>query len=287
MMLVEETKAATTAFSEQQRQKGSKIGFVPTMGALHEGHLELVRKARAENDIVICSIFVNPIQFNNSEDLEKYPRPLGADLEKLKSEGCDLVFIPSVEEMYPDEPEEEYDFGKLERVLEGKFRPGHFKGVAVVVKRLFSIVKPHRAYFGEKDFQQLQVIRKLVEMESLPVRIVPCPIVREPDGLAMSSRNMRLGPRSRKKAPFIFHTLNLAASKIPGFSPDEVKNFVEQRFSEDQDFRLDYFDIVTMDNLEPVEKWSDSPDIIACIAVHLGGIRLIDNMILFHNFALA
>ncbi len=287
MMLVEETKAATTAFSEQQRQKGSKIGFVPTMGALHEGHLELVRKARAENDIVICSIFVNPIQFNNSKDLEKYPRTLNTDLEKLKSEGCDLVFIPSVKEMYPDEPQDDYDFGRLEQVLEGKFRPGHFRGVAVVVKRLFNIVRPHRAYFGEKDFQQLQVIKKLAKMESLPVTIVPCPIVREPDGLAMSSRNVRLDPRSREKAPFIFRTLNLAASKIPGYSPAEVKNFVEQQFAKDPDFRLDYFEIVTMDNLEPVEKWNDSPDIIACIAVHLGGIRLIDNMILFHNFALA
>ena len=287
MMLVEETKAATTAFSEQQRQKGSKIGFVPTMGALHEGHLELVRKALAENDIVICSIFVNPIQFNNSKDLEKYPRTLDTDLEKLKSEGCDLVFIPSVKEMYPDEPQDDYDFGRLEQVLEGKFRPGHFRGVAVVVKRLFNIVRPHRAYFGEKDFQQLQVIKKLVNMESLPVTIVPCPIVREPDGLAMSSRNVRLGLRSREKAPFIFRTLNLAASKIPGYSPAEVKKFVEQQFAEDPDFMLDYFEIVTMDNLEPVEKWNDSPDIIACIAAHLGGVRLIDNMILFHNFALA
>lgn len=257
------------------------------MGALHEGHLELVRMARAENDVVICSIFVNPIQFNNSADLEKYPRTLDEDLEKLRGEGCDLAFIPTVGEMYPDDPDEDFDFGRLEKVLEGEFRPGHFKGVAVVVKRLFNIVKPHRAYFGEKDFQQLQVIRKLVETESLPVTIVPCPIVREPDGLAMSSRNMRLDPQSRGKAPFIFRTLNLAASKIPEYSPAEVKNFVEQQFAKDPDFTLDYFEIVTMDNLEPVEKWSDSPDIIACVAVHLGGIRLIDNMILFHNFALA
>ncbi len=286
-MLVEESKAATTAFSEQHRQKGSKIGFVPTMGALHEGHLELVRKARAENDIVICSIFVNPIQFNNSKDLEKYPRTTDKDMEKLNSEGCDLVFIPSVKEMYPDEPEEDYDFGKLEQVLEGKFRPGHFRGVAVVVKRLFNIVKPHRAYFGEKDFQQLQIIRKLVEMENLPVTIVPCAIVRESDGLAMSSRNVRLDPRSREKAPLIFRTLKEAAEMIPRHTPDEIKKFVANRFGDHPDFDLEYFEIVNTDNLEPVERWSDSPDIIACIAVHLGGIRLIDNMILFHNFALA
>lgn len=286
-MQVENTRAATSALVRRQRQSGASIGFVPTMGALHEGHLELLRRARSENDFVVCSIFVNPIQFNNKEDLEKYPRTIDSDLEKLRSTGCDLVFLPSINEIYPDEPQEEYDFGLLERVLEGKFRPGHFKGVAIVVRRLFDITSPDKAYFGEKDFQQLQIIRKLVEMENIPVEIVACPIVREPDGLAMSSRNTRLNKEARKVAPLIFQVLNLAAMKIPRLSPKEVEEFVVKSFEERNEFTLEYFSIVRMDDLTPVESWSDSPGIIACIAVHLNGVRLIDNIILFNNFAVA
>jgi pantoate--beta-alanine ligase len=286
-MQVFTTKALANDFCLKQKQSGALAGFVPTMGALHTGHLELVKRARAENDIVTCSIFVNPKQFNNPEDLKKYPRTVDEDLEKLKQEGCDMVFVPSVEEMYPDEPEEKYDFGRLERVMEGKFRPGHFRGVAIVVKRLFDIMVPDRAYFGEKDFQQLLIIKKLVEKEKLPVEIVPCPIVREPDGLAMSSRNMRLSSEARKQAPYIFQTLHDAAAKIPATPPIELTRFVEERFRENEYFELEYFEIVTMDDLSTVEKWSVSPDIIACIAVYLEGIRLIDNMILFNNFAVA
>lgn len=278
-------KGLARDYSLRQKQLGNSVGFVPTMGALHEGHLELVRRARADNDVTTCSIFVNPRQFNNPEDLKKYPRSVEEDLAKLEKEGCDMVFVPSVDEMYPDAVEEEYDFGRLEQVMEGRFRPGHFRGVAVVVKRLFDIMLPVRAYFGEKDFQQLLIIKKLVEKESLPVDIVPCPIVREPDGLAMSSRNLMLSEEGRKRAPFIFQTLNEASGKIPATPPSELVDFVTERFRQNGHFELEYFEIVTMDGLAPVEKWSESPHIIACIAAYLEGIRLIDNMILFNNFA--
>ncbi len=183
------------------------IGFVPTMGALHEGHLSLVRQAKRESEIVVVSIFVNPIQFNNSDDLQKYPRDLDRDLDLLKEVGCDIVFAPSEAEMYPENPTESYAFGDLETVMEGAFRPGHFNGVAIVVKRLFDLIKPTAAYFGEKDFQQLAIIRALTEKENLSVEIVGCPIIREKDGLAMSSRNVRLSAEDRRIAPQIYKTL--------------------------------------------------------------------------------
>ncbi|HFB61616.1 MAG TPA: pantoate--beta-alanine ligase, partial [Bacteroidetes bacterium] len=188
----------TKEYLSGQKAAGKTIGFVPTMGALHEGHLELMRRARKENDLLVVSIFVNPIQFNNPDDLKKYPRTLEDDMEKLKSVDCNVLFAPDAAEMYPEKVTTQYDFGELDKVMEGKFRPGHFNGVAVVVKKLFDIVQPHRAYFGEKDFQQLAIIKKLVEMENIPVEIVPCPIVRDPAGLAMSSRNRLLTPEQRK-----------------------------------------------------------------------------------------
>ena len=178
------TIPSTQAAIRKEIGNGKTIGFVPTMGALHEGHLVLIRRAVAENDFVVVSIFVNPIQFNNPDDLAKYPRTLETDLKMLESTGCHLVFAPSAEEMYPEPDRSEFDFGKLDKVMEGKFRPGHFNGVAIVVKKLFEIVSPHKAYFGEKDFQQLAIIKNMVSQLNLPVHIVPCPIVREPDGLA-------------------------------------------------------------------------------------------------------
>ena len=186
------TRAEATQFSLSEQSLGKKVGFVPTMGALHQGHLSLVHQSIRQNDSTIVSIFVNPIQFNNADDLKKYPRTLDNDLELLESEGCNMVFAPSVEEMYPQVPTESYSFGLLEQVMEGFYRPGHFNGVAIVVRRLFDILRPHRAYFGEKDYQQLVIIRKMVEQFQLPVETIGCPIVREPDGLAMSSRNRRL-----------------------------------------------------------------------------------------------
>jgi pantoate--beta-alanine ligase len=198
-----------------------------------------------------------------------------------------MVFIPDEGEMYPDETRKDYDFGLLERVMEGKYRPGHFRGVAEVVSRLFRIIRPHRAYFGEKDYQQLVIIRKLVEMEKIPVGIVGCPIVREADGLAMSSRNLRLDEESRKSAPFIFQTLKKAVEMIPRLKPDELKSLVIKEFDEHPQFELEYFEVVSMHDLSPVANWADSPDVIACVAAYIGGVRLIDNLILFRNFAVA
>lgn len=254
------------------------IGFVPTMGGLHEGHLALVRQARRENEVVVVSVFVNPIQFNNSEDLEKYPRDLERDLEMLKEVGCDIVFAPENSEMYPEKPTETYDFGDLENVMEGAFRPGHFNGVAIVVKRLFDLVKPTTAYFGEKDFQQLTLIRALVEQENLAVEIVACPTVRENDGLAMSSRNTRLSDEDRRIAPQIYKILRDSRDLADGFTPAQLKAFAEEQLQKIPRTKLEYFEIVNAKTLQPIENWSDCPRRVACVAIWLGDVRLIDNM---------
>ena len=254
------------------------IGFVPTMGALHEGHLSLVRQARRENEVVVASVFVNPIQFNNSEDLEKYPRNLEDDLDMLKEVGCDIVFAPENAEMYPEKPTEIYNFGALETVMEGAFRPGHFNGVAVVVKRLFDLVKPTTAYFGEKDFQQLAVIRALVEQENLAVEIVACPTVREPDGLAMSSRNARLSEEDRRIAPQIQKILRDCRDLIDVFTPAQLKEFAEEQLKKIPRTQLEYFEIANAKTLQPIENWSDCPKRVACVAIWLGDVRLIDNV---------
>ena len=220
------------------------IGFVPTMGALHEGHLSLVRQARRENEVVVTSVYVNPIQFNNAEDLEKYPRNLERDLDLLKDVGCDIVFAPDNAEMYPEKPTETYNFGVLETVMEGAFRPGHFNGVAVVVKRLFDLVNPTTAYFGEKDFQQLAIIRALVEQENLAVEIVACPTVREKDDLAMSSRNTRLSEDDRRIAPQIYKILRDCRDLTDVFTPVQLKAFAEEQFRKIPRTKLEYFEIV-------------------------------------------
>ena len=219
-------------FVEEKHNLGLKIGFVPTMGALHEGHLSLINRAKKDNDIVVCSVFVNPIQFNNPADLEKYPRTPEKDIEKLEQAGCDAVFMPTAEEMYPNKVEDHYDFGDLERVMEGACRPGHFNGVAIVVRKLFEIVTPNRAYFGEKDFQQLAIINKMVSNLNMNLEIVPCPIVREKDGLAMSSRNVRLNETERAIAPKIFATLNDSITKKDVMSPAEMKNYALNKYAE-------------------------------------------------------
>ncbi len=271
--------AQTKAWIQQQRQAGKSIGFVPTMGALHDGHLELMRCAQKENDLLVVSIFVNPIQFNNPDDLKKYPRTLDEDKKKLEAVGCDLLFAPDAKEMYPEgEPEKHYDFGQLDKVMEGAFRPGHFNGVAIVVKKLFDIVQPHRAYFGEKDFQQLTIIKKLVEMEKIPVEIVPCPIVREPDGLAMSSRNRLLTPEERKEAPFIYQTLREAKLRRQHICANPLRQMIINRFEGNEHFKLEYFDIVDDRTLQPVKAWNDKVGTVACVAVWLGNVRLIDNI---------
>jgi len=247
----------TKAYLEQQKIAEKSIGFVPTMGALHDGHLALMRCAKNENDLLVVSIFVNPVQFNNVDDLKKYPRAPEADAKKLESIQCDVLFAPDAKEMYPEEVTVQYDFGGMDKVMEGAFRPGHFNGVAVVVKKLFDIIRPHRAYFGEKDFQQVAIIKKLVKMGEIPVEIVPCPIVREPDGLAMSSRNSLLSSEERKIAPFIYKTLQEAKCRRNHISTNPLRQMITHIFESNKQFRLEYFDIVNEETLQPVERWND------------------------------
>ena len=277
-------------FVEEKHNSGLKVGFVPTMGALHEGHISLINRAKKENDIVVCSVFVNPIQFNNPTDLEKYPRTPEGDCEKLQNAGCDAVFMPSVEEMYPEKVEDHYDFGDLERVMEGACRPGHFNGVAIVVRKLFEIVNPDRAYFGEKDFQQLAIINKMVNNLNMNLEIVPCPIIRENDGLAMSSRNVRLNETERAIAPKIFSTLKDAVSKIDAtgvtslqnsMSPAEMKEYALAKYSEIKEFDVEYVEITDEINLQSIENWNECEHARIFVALQLGPVRLIDNVRIF------
>ena len=281
MINVTHTISEARKIIQKHISEGKTIGFVPTMGALHEGHLTLIKQAASENDFVVVSIFVNPIQFNNPEDLEKYPRNLKADIQNLEATGCNLVFAPSVEEMYPEPDHTEFDFGQLDKVMEGKFRPGHFNGVAVVVKRLFEIVTPHKAYFGEKDFQQLAIIKKMVSMLQIPVHIVSCPIVREPDGLAMSSRNARLTPEERAEAPVIHKALSGVKENYSWFIPDGVKQLVRGEIQESHFFRVEYVDVVDTQTLQPFEDWNDAKHAVVCVAAFIGKVRLIDNIVLY------
>lgn len=268
-------------FLETRNLDHRTIGFVPTMGALHEGHLSLIRQSKKENDLTVCSIFVNPIQFNDPKDLKHYPRNLDEDLALLKKEACDVVFFPSADEIYPETPKEKFDFGELEKVMEGMFRPGHFNGVATVVKRLFEIVKPTRAYFGLKDFQQVVIVHTMTKKYKLPVEIVPCRIVREKNGLAMSSRNQLLSPQEKKQAEILFSALKNTKAKSGFATIQEIKNDVKKRFEKTPNVRLEYFEIVDMYSLKSLQTWSDSKNVIACIAAYVGKVRLIDNMIIF------
>ncbi len=260
----------------QLKSEGKTIGFVPTMGALHEGHLSLIRECRKNNTICVVSIFVNPTQFNDKNDLQNYPRMPEKDFESIEKEGCDLVFYPDVNEIYPEPDLREFDFGGLDKVMEGKHRPGHFNGVAQVVTKLFEIVQPHNAYFGEKDFQQLAIIKFLVQTMNLPVKIVPCSIVREPDGLAMSSRNLSLGKNERVAAPLIAKTLFDSTTRINSWTIDDVKNWVIKTINENQFLKVEYFEIVDGTNLQPVIN--KEKNIVGCIAVKAGNVRLIDNI---------
>lgn len=264
-------------------EKGTSIGFVPTMGALHEGHLSLIRRAKAENQLTLCSVFVNPIQFNNPEDLDKYPRTLSTDVKMLEKAGCDVLFSPLAEEMYPQGTTEslELDWGMLDKVMEGKFRPGHFKGVAIVVKKLFSITHPTRAYFGKKDYQQLAVIRSMVKQLRLPVAIIPCDTVREPDGLAMSSRNMRLSIAERQVAPVIYEVLCRVREKAGKMPVKELREWAIRKIQEHPSIRVEYFEIGDKETLMPLENWSLKSRAVAFTAVFLGDVRLIDNLELF------
>jgi pantoate--beta-alanine ligase len=263
------------------RATGNGIGFVPTMGALHEGHITLVNKARTENSLVIVSIFVNPTQFHNPNDLINYPRTPEKDHEMLGFTGCDLLFEPSVEEVYPGKSVSvDIDFGDLERVMEGKYRPGHFKGVATVVTRLFEIVQPDRAYFGEKDFQQLAIIRELNNQLRLGIKIIGCPTLREPDGLAMSSRNVHLDATERAAAPVIYRALCLAVNTIAVTGPDKTRDAAIGMIEQFPGFKVEYLEFVDSATLQPISVYDSSRNQRACIAVRTKSTRLIDNVAL-------
>lgn len=260
------------------RSKGESIGFVPTMGALHQGHTSLVDKAVKENDVVVVSIFVNPTQFNDKSDLKNYPRTPDSDIKLLGESGVHYIYMPLEQEIYPEPDNRIFDFGLLDKVMEGEHRPGHFNGVAQIVSKLFDIVEPHRAYFGQKDFQQLAIIRQLVNLLNFKIDVIPCPIVREKDGLAMSSRNLLLEPSIRQSAPLIFKTLNDARSKVNNFSVKELINWVVTNIDKDHNLTVEYFSLVDSITLQPVLNWNDSESIIGCIAVRAGKVRLIDNV---------
>ena len=280
-MKVYTTIAEVQEYLSGNKKQGHSIGFVPTMGALHEGHLSLIREAKAENDVVVCSIFVNPIQFNNSDDLINYPRNTEKDKQMLIKEKCDVLFLPSENEMYPEPATEKYDFGNLDKVMEGLHRPGHFNGVAVVVKRLFDIIKPTRAYFGMKDYQQMVIIHHMVKTLKLPVEIIPCPIIRDENGLALSSRNQRLSESEKFQASFLYDTLKYVKTRSGYDSVSEIKKEVELQFKRNKYVSLEYLEIVDMYTLKPLKIWTESKHVIACIAAHVGKVRLIDNYIIF------
>ncbi|NOU17027.1 MAG: pantoate--beta-alanine ligase [Bacteroidales bacterium] len=267
----------TKKILNNHRSSGKTIGFVPTMGALHQGHISLVDKAVNENDVVIVSLFVNPTQFNDKSDLKNYPRTPENDIKLLEESGVHYIFMPSEQEIYPEKDTRIFDFGLLDKVMEGEHRPGHFNGVAQVVSKLFDIVEPHRAYFGQKDFQQLAVIRHLVKQLKLKIEIIGCPIMREPDGLAMSSRNLLLDPEKRKSAPNIHKTLTEARNKVNELSVKGLIHWVVTNINKDSNLIVEYFSLVDSETLQPVSNWEDSKSIIGCIAVQAGNVRLIDN----------
>lgn len=325
-MLVFEKKTDLEKHLTEQRKRGHTVGFVPTMGALHKGHISLIERSKAENDVTVCSIFVNPTQFNDKSDLEKYPRPIEADKALLEKTGCDVLFVPGEREIYPEGGETrdegrgtkegmgntdmgivgttvqhlpadtqsqlrqtsiksdnrylQVQLGDLEKVMEGTRRPGHFEGVVQVVSKLFDIVSPDRAYFGQKDFQQQTIIKEMVRQLNYGIQIITCPIVREPDGLAMSSRNARLTPSERAVAGIISQTL-FTIQKLAGkLSVDELTMLVESEIAEGSLTELEYFEIVDARTLQPVLNLDKAESAVACIAVKVGQVRLIDNVIL-------
>ena len=260
------------------RSEGKKVGLVPTMGALHVGHISLVERCVAENDVTVVSVFVNPTQFNDKGDLERYPRTLDADCRLLQRLGADCVFAPSVEEVYPEPDTREFDFTPLDKVMEGIYRPGHFNGVAQIVSKLFMYVEPDRAYFGEKDFQQLAIIREMVRQMDFKLTIVGCPIVREDDGLALSSRNALLTESQRRTALAISKTLFASVAYAKQHTLAETKQMVEQAIADTEGLELEYYEIVDGNTLQPLTAWDDASYVVGCITVYCGKVRLIDNI---------
>ena len=278
-MKIFNTKQEIKSYLTTQKEEHKTIGFVPTMGALHQGHLSLVKKAKKKNDIVVVSIFVNPTQFDKKEDLTNYPKTIENDTQLLESISCDVLFFPSVEEIYDHHIlSEKFDFDGLEHQMEGKFRPGHFDGVGTIVKTLFKIVAPNKAYFGQKDFQQLQIIKKMVRKNRLNVKIKGCPIFRENDGLAMSSRNTRLSKEQRAAAPFIYKVLKKVRNKFGPENIIELNEWVENQFKMHPFFKLEYFTIADEKSLETIKNRESNKKYRAFIAVFAGKIRLIDNI---------
>jgi len=264
--------------AELDKAEQSGIGFVPTMGALHAGHRSLVERARRENGTVVVSVFVNPTQFNDKNDLKHYPRTPEADARLLEEAGADFVLMPSVEEIYPQPDSRQFDFGLIDKVMEGATRPGHFNGVAQVVSRLFDIVRPARAYFGEKDFQQIAVIKSMVAQLALPIEIVECAIVRGEDGLALSSRNTLLDAAHRAAAPHIYATLRASVAQSQEMAPARLKEWVTAEVERNPLLKVIYYQSVDARTMQEVAAWDDSPRIQGCIAVQAGDIRLIDNI---------
>ncbi len=263
---------------EHHRSLRHSIGLVPTMGALHQGHLSLVKRARKDNEIVVTSVFVNPTQFNNPDDLRTYPRTEKADCRLLEEAGVGYAFIPSVEEIYPEPDTRVFDLGSVAEVMEGAMRPGHFNGVAQIVSKLFAMVQPTRAYFGEKDYQQIAVIRRMVELEGFDIEIVACPIMRHDDGLAMSSRNVRLTPEQRAIAPAIHRTLVESLDLKPSRTVEEVKRFVTETIDALPQMRTEYYEIVNADTMQPINDWNQAKTAVGCVTVYCGNVRLIDNI---------
>jgi len=255
-----------------------KIGFVPTMGALHEGHLSLIDKAAEITDVVVVSIFVNPNQFNDPNDLKNYPRNVDVDIKLLSGRKVDVLFVPGVDDVYPAIDTRKFDFGSLESVMEGKHRPGHFNGVAQVVSRLFDIIKPHKAFFGQKDFQQVAIIRELVKQLNFNIEIITCPTIREKGGLAMSSRNQLLSETEKKHAEKIYKTLKKAKKKKEKMEIEELEKWAVEKLNKDPLLDVEYFNVVNPENLQKSKKWGKPGENVACVAVKIGSIRLIDNI---------
>lgn len=277
-MKVVNTKKELRKLLDADRAAGKTVGLVPTMGALHDGHLSLIERARKDNDVVVVSVFVNPTQFNNPEDLRTYPRTIEADCEKMNTAGVDYAFVPDVEEMYPEPDTRVFDLGSVAEVMEGAMRPGHFNGVAQIVSKLFDIVKPDRSYFGEKDFQQIAVIRRMAELEGFDLEIIACPIKREADGLALSSRNVRLTEEQREVAPLIHKTLESSKEWAADHSVDETIRYVTEEINSFPHMQVEYYQIVDGNTMQPISQWSDTDYAVGCITVYCGEVRLIDNI---------
>lgn len=278
-MKVINTKNELISFIGSSKKEGKSIGLVPTMGALHNGHLSLVKACKKNCDVTVASVFVNPTQFNDPEDLKRYPRTPEKDIALLESVGCDVVFMPSVEEIYPEKDNRKFDFGYLETIMEGAKRPGHFNGVGQVVSRLFDLVTPDKAFFGMKDFQQVAIIKHMVRQLNYPVEIVACPIIREESGLALSSRNALLDSDYKKNAPHIYDTLKKARKLAPQISVPEVKNWIKEEIDRNTFLKTEYVEIVDDTTLKVVNDWNEPGTKIACVAVYAGKIRLIDNLV--------